>query len=364
MDKIKLRAFDGIAFTGFLILPMLFYTGLGRLTRENLAGVWIAMLIAFIIILSIFLITSSLMKRYETKNIIEITSIVLGRPIGYIYAVVLSLYFCYFTGVHIRETAEILKIYGFILTPLYIIVGLIILVAVVMNFFGGRAIIKSAGFFFIIILVGIVFVVLVGLNRYNPDNLVPVLGSGMPDIIKNSIFMTSLFDGVMILFLFAPAFSSATSMKKTGVITIVLSTAIFILLNLCYVMMFSPTVASTLMSGFMEIGKSSYYNHFFYRFESILLFVLIFSSLMLASIGLYISKESIVQSFHMKSSKVLIVICIMLIIATALIPANIHDLMRIYLPLIRQYSAFFIVGFPLLVWLISSLKRMFKYEKN
>lgn len=364
VDKLRLRTFDGIVVTGFLMLPPLFYTGLSKLVEQNKTAAWIALLAAFVITLCLFLITASLMKRYEDKNIIEITSIVMGRPFGIIYGVALGAYFCYFTGIHIRESAEILKIYGLNLTPLHILTGLILLAAVIMNFFGGRAIIKSAGFFFIIIIVGIIFVMLLGLNRYNPDNLVPVLGNGVCNIAKNSLFITSLFDGTIILFLFAPAFSNATKIKKAGVIAMALAAAVYVSLGLCYVMMFSSPIASTMMSGFIEMGKASYYNHFFYRFESILLFFLIFLSVMLASIGLFIAKESVVCTFYLKKSKIIIIACTVPILIAMLIPANILDLTQIYIPVIRQYSVLFIAGFPLLVLIISILKGLLGYEKN
>ena len=363
MDKLKMRTYDGIAVTGFLMLPALFSTGLSKLAEQNNTAAWIALPAAFVIMLCLFLITAPLMKRYEGKNIIEIISSVMGRPFGVIYGIALATYFSYFTGVHIKESVEILKIYGYNLTPIYIIAGLTLLTAVIMNFYGGHAIVKSAGFFFIIIIVGIIFIMLLGLNRYNPDYLAPVLGNGISDIAKNSVFTASVFDNVIILFLFAPAFSNTAKMRKAGVLSISVTAAAFVLLYLCFIMMFSPSVASKMMSGFMEMGKSSYYNHFFYRFESILLFFLIFSSVMLASIGLFAVRESSACTFKLKPSKIITVICAVPVLIATFIPANILDLTEKYLPVIRQYSVFFMAGVPLLVLIVSTVKRVFKYEK-
>jgi len=364
MDKLKLRTYDGIAVTGFLMLPTLFSTGLSKLVEQNNTAVWIAILIASVIMLCLFLLIAYLLKRYEGRNIIEIVSLVMGRPFGILYGIILGAYFCFFTGIHIRESAEILKIYGLSLTPMYIVAGLILLSAVIMNFFGGQAIVKSAGFFFVIIISGIILITLLGLNRYHLDNLVPVLGNGISDITKNSLFMTSLFDSVIILFLFAPAFPNTAKMKKSGVLSIVLTAAAYALLCLCFIMMFSPSIASKMMSGFIEMGRSSYYNHFFYRFESILLFFLIFSSTILASIGLFIAKESFIFTFKFKPLKAITIICAVPVLIVMFIPANTLDLNQKFLPVIRQYSVFFMAGFPLLVLITSTLKRVFKYEKN
>jgi len=364
VEKLKLRAYDGIALTGLLMLPALFSTELSKLAEQNNTAAWIALLIASIIMLCLFLIAACLMGRYEGKNIIEITSIVMGRPFGIIYGVALGVYFCYFTGIQIRESAEILKIYGLSLTPIYIVAGLILLTAVIMNFLGGRAIVKSAGLFYIIVILGIVFIMLLGLNRYNPDNLIPLLGNGMADITTNSLFITSIFDSVIILFLFAPAFSNTVKMKKSGVLSIALTAAACILLYLCFVMMFSPSVASKMMSGFIEMGKSSYYNRFFSRFESSLLFFLIFSSAMLASIGLFVTKESFACTFKLRPSKAFTIICVVPILIAIIIPTSTLDLTQKYLPVIRRYSVAFMAGFPVLVLIVSTIKRIFKYEKS
>ena len=371
MNHLKIRTFDGIAIASLLILPELFFTGFGKLVGQNHAAGWITLLISFVIMLCLFLITASLMERYEGRNIIEITSLAAGKSFSYIYGILLGLYFCYFTGIYTRECAEILKVYSLNLTPLYIIIGLIFFTAIMMNFLGGRSIVKSAGFFFLITVAGIIFIILLGINRYNPENLAPLLGNGFPQIIKNSFFTSSIFDCVIILFLFAPAFSNTAKMKKTGILSLFISSAIFVIMYLCYNMMFSPVIGSTMISGFIEMGKSIYYNHFFYRFESILLFFLIFSSVIQTVIGLFIVKESISCTFNLNthdlnspdlpesrpaSSKILTVLCAVPALVFAFIPANILDLTQRYLPVIRQYSMFFIAGFPLLLLLICLLK--------
>lgn len=365
MDEMKLRPYDGIAIAGFLTLPGLFYTGPGMMAEQSGPSAWIAVLAAHVLMLCLFLIAAALMRRYEGQDIIAAASGVMGRPAGILYGVALGLYFCFSTGVYAREGAEIIKTYGLRLTPVYVVTGLILLAAVTMNFFGERALVKTAGFFFIIILSGIIFITLLGLNRYNPDHLFPILGNGVPDMAKSSLHTASMIDGVIILTLFAPGFTDTGVMRKSGAISLMVSAVLSVVFYLCYIMMFSAPIASKMISGFMEMGKSIYYNHFFYRFESALLFFLIFSSAIMASLGLYIARKSVSLTFLQAwSHKKLTVICAIPIAAAAFIPANLLDLTNQYLAVIRQYSVFFMAGFPLLLFLISSLKRIFKYEKN
>lgn len=364
MDEIKLRPYDGIAIAGFLTLPWLFYTGPGMMAEQSGSAAWIAVLAAYALTLCLFLITAALIRRHGGKDIIGTASAVTGKPAGILYGVALVLYFCLYTGIFVREGAELLKAYGMRLIPVYLVAGLIILAAVAMNFFGGKAIVKSAGFFFLFIVSGVIFIVLLGLNRYNPDHLFPILGNGIPRIAESGRYIMSVFDSVIILALFAPAFADARALRRSGMIALTVSAALAVLFYLCFILMFSAPIASKMIGGFMEMGKSIYYNHFFYRFESILLFFLIFSSVMTASLGLLIAQKSAAITFQVRSPKIIVIICALFISAAALIPANLLDLTNRYFVFIRRYSLILMAGFPFLLFIISSVKRFLKHEQS
>jgi len=363
MDEMKLRPYDGFAIAGFFILPWIFFTGPSTLARQSFNAGWMSVLGAHIVMLCVFLIVTALMGQHKGKDIVLAARAVIGRPLGGLYGLLLTTYFFVYTGLLIREGAETFKAYGLSLTPVYVLAGLFLLCAAAMNFFGGKAIIKSAGFFFAVILAGIVFIIILGLNRYNPDYLFPVLGYGEAGIISSGLSAACMIEGVIILALFAPDFADASRLRKSGVIALAISAVLSALFYLCFVMMFSAPVASNMTSGFMEMGKSIYYNRFFYRFESALLFFLIFASVLTAALGLYIARKSAAVTFGRGSHKSLTVICAILILAVALIPANLFDLTRFYFAYTRRYSVFFMAGVPLFLFIISSIKRMFKHEK-
>jgi hypothetical protein len=144
--------------------------------------------------------------------------------------------------------------------------------------------------------------------------------------------------------------------------TLAVSGAASALFYLCLVMMFSHSVAAGMVSGFMEMGKSIYYNRFFYRFESLLLFFLIFSSVMSACLGLFAARKSFGFAFGGKP-RTLTVVCAGLALAVALIPANLSDLVGRYFAIARNCSVYFAAGVPLLLFVISSLRRALKREK-
>ena len=363
MDQMKLRPYDGFAIAGFLILPWIFFTGPAMLARQSFGSAWMGILGAHVVVVLVFFIVTVLMNRHQGKDIILTACAVAGRPLGLLYGVLLTAYFCVSTGLLVRESAETFKVYGMELTPVYIIAGLIVLCAGAMNFFGGKAIVKSLGLFFIFILLGAAFTVILGLNRYNPDRLFPILGYGWPGIISSGVSTLCMIDGVIILALFAPDFADIGKMRKSGTLAIAVCAAAAAMFYLCFIMTFSAPIAANMISGFMEMGKSIYYNRFFYRFESALLFFLIFASVLTASLGLYIARKSAALTFGARKYKTLTVIPGAVILAVALIPASLFDLVNRYFAFTRQYSVFFMAGVPLFLFVISSIKRMVGYEK-
>lgn len=363
MDNHKLRPYDGLALAAFLTLPGLFFTAPAMIIERSAGASWIAVLLGHAAVLCAFLLVTALLGRYPGKDLISTAGAVLGRGIGMLYSVLLAVYFCLYTGLWVREGTEILKAYGMSLTPLYVVAGLIALSALTMNFFGGRAIAKSAGMFFVFILAGIAFILILGLNRYNPDYIFPMYGYGGRSIAQSALSTACMVEGVVLLALFAPDFESAAKLRRSGVLAVGISGVLWGLFLLCLVMMFSSSIASGMVSGFMEMGKSIYYNRFFYRFESFLLFFLIFSLALTACIGLYASRKSAAAAFGRVRPKVLTAICTAIVFAVALIPANLFDLTSRYFALTRRYSVFFVLGVPLLLYVISLLRGVPKHAK-
>ena len=355
MNKFSLRPFDGAALIGFLCLPWLFHAKPAELFRENNSAVWIVLSIAAVLTLLLFLAVSALSSRHPGENIVEISQSLLGKPFARVYGAALALYFVYFAGVHAREAAETLKMYGMELTPIYVIAGLIILTALVMNRFGGNAIVKTAGFFFILILLGIIFAVLIAANSYNADHLFPILGNGAGEIAKSSLFSASLFSPVIALSLLAPHFKDPAAMRKSGVISIAVSGGAAVSLSLCFAMRFSPAVVSTMMSGFMEIGKSSYFNHFFYRFEPLLLFFIIFAALLTSTAALMLAQKSAENVLPKKKLPIVFFLAGIAFIFACL-PENIFVLTDVWLAPAQRCSVLFLAGIPLFMLAVSVIK--------
>jgi hypothetical protein len=169
----------------------------------------------------------------------------------------------------------------------------------------------------------------------------------------------SIYDGILLILLFAPVFKRTRTLGFSSLIAAVLSAVTAAALCAAYVMMFSAPVAATFESGFIEMGKSSYFNHFFYRFESILLFFLIFSSVMYVSLSLLAATESLSRCMNLKSRRGVIYFCTAGVAAVAFIPRGLTELAP-HLGFIRNYGLILLAGVPLIMLMVYGARRLFK----
>ncbi|MCL1819025.1 MAG: spore germination protein [Oscillospiraceae bacterium] len=356
----KYRVYDGVAAACLLTLPALLYTGLRDCISMYGTAAWLAMLAAVLPPLLLFPFLALLMKRHEGKNLIEVSASVIGRPLTALYGIVLGAYCAYRAGIHARECAEILKQNDYKFMPVYVIIGVIILSALVMNFYGQRTIFKCAGFFFALLIIGVLFVVLLGLNRYDYTRLFPIFGNH--ERFFEFPQPASIYDGVFLLALFAPGFKSARAFRASGLLSVIIAGVAAAALCACYIMMFPMRIAASTDCGFIEVGKSAYYNHFFYRFESLLLFFLIFSSAMYVTLGILAAKESVSRCLNIKHNKIVVTVCAAGAGVAALIPSGLGGVQP-HLAFLRDYGLFFLAGAPLVILLIYGVKRLFKWGK-
>ena len=331
----KPRTFDNVAMVSFVILTPLFLTLPCALVSESGAFAWAVPLLSAVLALPVFLSVQPLLKRHKDMTLTEIVTFVLGRPIGLLYKALLAVYFSLFSGQIVRETAQLLRAFGFKNTPLYLSCIFLVIVPVLMALMGAKGLFKTVSLFFALLIIGFLCAFLVGLNRYDITNLSV---SPSSTLLKSALIHTPLFGGLILLFLYPQTRKRA---KKSGIIALCLSAAIGAIFLICYVMMFSTSIAKLLPFGYMEMGKAGYYNHFFYRFESFFMVFVLISAIISTAIGIFSAAGG------EKSSRAGIVICGIFTLAAALVPLDLQPAFTVgatavfALPLVTMIVSFF-----------------------
>lgn len=161
------------------------------------------MYVSIIVLIIIFFITK-LYKNFRGKDILDISSFLLGRWFKFIIGLAFIAYYIFAASLLVSNTSENLKTMYFHNTPISFIVLFLLLAAGFINKLGPKAVIKCN-----LIIVPLIIVILVLIFLANSRNLsftqvFPILGYGAKNTFVNGLSNIYAFSSISFLFLIMP----------------------------------------------------------------------------------------------------------------------------------------------------------------
>ena len=161
------------------------------------------MYVSIIVLIIIFFITK-LYKNFRGKDILDISSFLLGRWFKFIIGLAFIAYYIFAASLLVSNTSENLKTMYFHNTPISFIVLFLLLAAGFINKLGPKAVIKCN-----LIIVPPIIVILVLIFLANSRNLsftqvFPILGYGAKNTFVNGLSNIYAFSSISFLFLIMP----------------------------------------------------------------------------------------------------------------------------------------------------------------
>lgn len=161
------------------------------------------MYVSIIVLIIIFFITK-LYKNFRGKDILDISSFLLGRWFKFIIGLAFIAYYIFAASLLVSNTSENLKTMYFHNTPISFIVLFLLLAAGFINKLSPKAVIKCN-----LIIVPPIIVILVLIFLANSRNLsftqvFPILGYGAKNTFVNGLSNIYAFSSISFLFLIMP----------------------------------------------------------------------------------------------------------------------------------------------------------------
>ena len=158
----------------------------------------------YIIVLIIIFFITKLYKNFRGKDILDISSFLLGRWFKFIIGLAFIAYYIFAASLLVSNTSENLKTMYFHNTPISFIVLFLLLAAGFINKLGPKAVIKCN-----LIIVPLIIVILVLIFLANSRNLsftqvFPILGYGAKNTFVNGLSNIYAFSSISFLFLIMP----------------------------------------------------------------------------------------------------------------------------------------------------------------
>lgn len=161
------------------------------------------MYISIIVLIIIFFITK-LYKNFRGKDILDISSFLLGRWFKFIIGLAFIAYYIFAASLLVSNTSENLKTMYFHNTPISFIVLFILLAAGFINKLGPKAVIKCNLIIVPPIIVILVLIFLANSRNLSFTQIFPILGYGAKNTFVNGLSNIYAFSSISFLFLIMP----------------------------------------------------------------------------------------------------------------------------------------------------------------
>lgn len=161
------------------------------------------MYVSIIVLIIIFFITK-LYKNFRGKDILDISSFLLGRWFKFIIGLAFIAYYIFAASLLVSNTSENLKTMYFHNTPISFIVLFILLAAGFINKLGPKAVIKCNLIIVPPIIVILVLIFLANSRNLSFTQIFPILGYGAKNTFVNGLTNIYAFSSISFLFLIMP----------------------------------------------------------------------------------------------------------------------------------------------------------------
>ena len=213
--------------------------GVGILTLPRTAteamgtpDAWASVLLGGIMAMAVGYIIIKLNQRFPGKTLYQYSDLIVGRPLGIIFSLMLVLHFIVFAGFEVRMLAELVRTYLLKKTPIEVIIITFLGAGTYLVVGGINPLVRLMEAYFPIIIFLSAVIISLGFMEIEVDNLRPVLAQGFKPLItgvKATVFSYTGYESMLILTAFMKKRHQAVKTVLIGVsIPMILYTVIVI----------------------------------------------------------------------------------------------------------------------------------------
>ena len=213
--------------------------------------------------------------------ILSISEYIGGKTLKYVMATIYSLYFIFVASILIRSFSETLQVVYFPSAPIWVIIAMFLLVAIIVNKLGPRNVIRANTLLIPPILITMVIIFISSINNFEFNRIFPLLGNGIDTTFIKGASNIYTFGGLIYLFFIIPELKNIHDFKKVGFTAIILSAA-YLLFSVASLLMLFPFLTSGidvlsvyLSTRTIQLGK------FMPRTDALFMFVHLFLKIQL-----------------------------------------------------------------------------------
>lgn len=323
---------------------------------------WLSVLIACIMATLLGLILVSLGFRFPNKTFIQYLPVVLGRFLGKAIGLFYILSWMIINPLVIRNFMDFMR--SFLpTTPQFLIGCLMLLLVIYTAYKGFEVYARVAGFFIVISIILILFLIIGSLPYTDYGYLKPFLENGFSPVAKSLLVQFPLAsEPILFMALWYPCMNNMKKAKKCVLIGVPLVGFILIVLFITTIGFTGPVMVVELASPVFYVSRYLRISSFISGFEALLMLLWMSSIYLELLVSFYQPVIGLAQWLNLKDYKPLIIPAAIIILVLALLPNNTIQVKNFAI-LENKYIILPMAALIPVVWLIAVIRKLDESKK-
>ena len=361
--KIVFGRWESIAFLVNAICMQTFLNFPRIMVESAATAGWLLSLYISVLALISFAIILKLYRRFEGKDIIDVSELAGGSILRIITGLVIIMHIAVTTSIILREFGEDMKVIALEVSPISFVEMFFVLGMVVGAYVGIEAIVRFHSIVVPIIIVGYLVIILGVAPYYDFRNLFPVLGLGWNDVFIKGAARVSSYSALILLFVIVPFLKTYKNLKIVGYWTIGLSTFFLTVSVVALLAVLPYPVGIESFLPIYQLARLISLGRFFQRIESVFVLIWAAAALLYLSSGFFVLLYVIRKTFKLEYYKPLIIPCAIIIFTLSLLPESLFQAVYYESAYIRNIGWLVTLGLVIIILSIGNIRRKGKKKE-
>lgn len=346
---------EAIGLVFIATLPRVFLTtpAYGLSQANNLA--WATVLIAWAASLAVFFLLASVTARWQ-GDLVAVSERLVGRVGAWLIGLYYALLFFLDAALLLRQFAENTIITALPNIEFNVVISWFMLFAVILIYFGLEGIARASYLLLPFIVAGILVVIVLLVPFYEPYRLLPWQGAGLGPTTVRGLLGGGLNVGILLLFVFAPQFQTANTIRVAAVygggLSVILKSAVIFF----YLLTFGVAKGVEKTLPFFEMARLAYLSRYIQRIESLFIVIWVINGVLAIAINLYVALYIVARLLRLPTFRPIIPAAALALLNLASLPPDIATTVKLDDLVIATIFNGGIYGIPFVLCLAAWLK--------
>jgi spore germination protein (amino acid permease) len=350
---------EAVSLAVVFIAAKIYLTFPALMVSLGLSAAWMVVLLAVLISLPAFLPVAVLMDKYPGKSIIEIGEELVGPYLNTVFVLGYLAFLLAVESMVLRQFAERILMVSIPDLPISMAMSGMVLGTVMACFFGLEAIARSTRISSVFIGILLVLVLVATSPYWSLNNLAPIWGPGLAEVMGSGIMKLSLTSEIFLLAIIYPSINSkgTWNMWKLGSHSLIIAGLILVTTVITFMLTFPVMVAREISLPTFEMARLIYFGPFVQRLEPVFIPMWALAALLKLTIGMYAMLSLLTGLLKLPYYRPLILPLAIIIISVAFIPPNVTTAVMIDEGIIRTWGWVPTFGLPVILLAVSIWRR-------